>query len=69
MRWSAPTIDPLCGSILDDGRIDLDTNPVEPAIVASPVETARLDGIEPSVWLRDSLTHMVDGSRLGDLVT
>ncbi len=31
-RWSALTVDPLCGSILDDGPVDLDTNSVERAI-------------------------------------
>ena len=88
-RWSALT------RFLDDGRIDLDTNPVERAIrpialgrknslfagsqgganrwaiVASLVETAKLNGVEPFVWLRDSLTRMVDGhpvSRLDELL-
>jgi len=70
---------------VDDGRIDLDTNPVERAIrpvalgrknalfagseggadrwaiVASLIETARLNGIEPFAWLRDALTRMIAG--------
>ena len=80
---------------LDDGRIELDTNPVERAIrpvalgrknslfagskggarrwaiVASLIETARLNGIEPYAWLRDSLALMIDGhpaSRLAELL-
>jgi len=78
-RWTALT------RFLDDGRIDLDTNPVERsirpialgrknslfagseggarrwAIVASLVETAKLNGVEPFAWLRDVLTRMVEG--------
>ncbi len=78
-RWSALT------RFIDDGRIDLDTNPVERAIrpialgrknslfagseggagrwaiVASLIETAKLNGIEPYAWLRDALTCMVEG--------
>lgn len=70
---------------IDDGCIDLDTNPVERAIrsvvlgrknalfagseggagrwaiVASLIETAKLNGIEPFSWLRDVLTRMVAG--------
>ena len=70
---------------LDDGRIDLNTNPVERAIrpidlgrknslfagsdggacrwaiVASLVETAKLNGVEPFAWLRNSLTLMIEG--------
>ncbi|MGI4793734.1 MAG: IS66 family transposase, partial [Janthinobacterium lividum] len=88
-RWSALT------RFLDDGRIDLDTNPVERAIrpialgrknslfagsegganrwaiVASLVETARLNGVEPFAWLRDSLTLLITGhpaSRLDELL-
>ena len=88
-RWSA------LPRLLDDGRIDLDTNPVERAIrpialgrknslfagsdggakrwaiVASLVETAKLNGVEPYAWLRDSLTRMADGhpvSRLDELL-
>lgn len=41
------------------------------AIVASLIETAKLNGVEPHVWLRDSLTMMVDGhpaSCLDDLL-
>ena len=78
-RWSALI------RFLDDGRIDLDNNPVERAIrpislgrknslfagseggagrwaiVASLIETAKLNGVEPYAWLRDSLTMMVSG--------
>ncbi len=88
-RWSALT------RFLNDGRIDLDNNPVERAIrpislsrknslfagseggakrwaiVASLVETAKLNGIEPYAWLRDSLTIMANGhlgNRLDDLL-
>ena len=70
---------------LDDGRIDLDTNPVEWAIrpmalgrknslfvgsesgasrreiVASPVDTASLNGVEPYAWLHDTLIRAVHG--------
>ncbi|MEJ5154654.1 IS66 family transposase [Gluconobacter wancherniae] len=70
---------------IEDGCIDLDTNPVERtirpvtlgcrnalfagsegganrwAIVASLIETAKLNGIEPFGWLRDVLTRMIDG--------
>jgi hypothetical protein len=41
------------------------------AIVASLIETAKLNGIEPFAWLRDVLTRMVDGhpnQRLDDLL-
>ena len=41
------------------------------AIVASLVETAKLNGVEPYVWLRDSLTMMANGhpvSRLDELL-
>ena len=78
-RW------PALIRFLDDGRIELDTNPVERAIrpvalgrknslfagseggarrwaiVASLVETAKLNSIEPFAWLRDALTCMVEG--------
>ncbi len=78
-RWPA-----LC-RFLDDGRIELDTNPVERAIrpvalgrknhlfagsdggadrwaiVASLLETAKLTGIEPYVYLKDVLERMTDG--------
>ncbi|MBO1360277.1 IS66 family transposase [Acetobacter sacchari] len=80
---------------VDEGHIDLDTNPVERAIrpvalgrknalfagseggadrwaiVASLIETARLNGIEPFAWLRDVLTRMVAGypaAELGQLL-
>ena len=88
-RWSALT------RFLDDGRIDLDNNPVERAIrpialgrknslfagsaggadrwaiIASLVETAKLNGVEPFAWLRDSLTLMIEGhpaSRFDELL-
>ncbi len=78
-RW------PALSRFLDDGRIELDTNPVERAIrpvalgrknslfagseggaqrwavVASLVETAKLNGIEPFVWLQDTLRRMAGG--------
>jgi transposase len=78
-RWTA------LGRFLDDGRIDLDTNPVERAIrpvslgrknslfegsdggagrwavVASLIETCKLNGIEPYAWLCDVFVRMVDG--------
>jgi len=41
------------------------------AIVASLIETAKLNGIEPFSWLRDVLTRMIDGypiSRIGELL-
>ena len=88
-RWGALT------RFLDDGRIDLDTNPVERAIrpvalgrknalfagsdggaqrwamVASLVETAKLNGVEPYAWLRATLTRMAEGhpaSKLDELL-
>ena len=84
-RWAALT------RFLDDGRIDLDTNPVERsirpialgrknslfagsdggakrwAIVASLIETAKLNGIEPFAWLRETLTLMVNGHPVSGL--
>ena len=78
-RW------PALSRFLDDGRIELDTNPVERAIrpvalgrknslfagseggarrwaiVASLIETAKLNGIEPYAWLRNTLARVVDG--------
>ena len=80
---------------VDDGRIDLDTDPVERAIrpvalgrknalfacseggadrwaiVASLIETAKLNGIEPFAWLRDVLTRMIEGhptAQIGQLL-
>ena len=76
-RWTA------LGRFLDDGRIDLDTNPVERAIrpvslgrknslfagsyggadrwaiVASLIETCKLNGIEPYAWLNNALIRMI----------
>ena len=78
-RWTALT------RFLNDGRIELDTNPVERAIrpvalgrknalfagseggagrwaiVASLIETAKLNGVAPFAWLRDALTRMLEG--------
>ncbi|WP_428375001.1 transposase domain-containing protein [Lichenicoccus sp.] len=42
------------------------------AIVASLIETAELNGLEPYAWLRDSLASMADGYpsyRLGELMS
>lgn len=88
-RWTALT------RFLDDGRIELDTNPVERAIrpvalgrknhlfagsdggghrwavVASLIETAKLNGVEPYAWLSDVLARMVEGhpaNRLDELM-
>ena len=88
-RWPA-----LC-RFLDDGRIELDNNPVERAIrpvalgrknhlfagsdggadrwavIASLLETARLNGVEPYTYLKDVLKRMADGhpmSRIDDLL-
>jgi transposase len=78
-RWPA-----LC-RFLDDGRIELDNNPVERAIrpvalgrknhlfagsnggaerwavVASLLETAKLNGVEPYAYLKDVLERMTNG--------
>jgi len=81
--------------ILDDGRIELDTNIVERsmrpqaltrknalfaghddgaenwAILASLIETAKLNGIDPQAWLADCLTRLVNlwpNSRLDQLM-
>ena len=88
-RWTALT------RFLDDGRIDLDTNPVERAIrpvtlgrknalfagsdggadrwavVASLIETAKSNGVEPYAWLHNVLARMVNGhsnQKLDDLL-
>jgi transposase len=88
-RWEALT------RFLDDGRVELDTNPVERAIrpvalgrknhlfagsdggghrwavVATLIETARLNGVEPYAYLKDVLTRMTDGhpiNRLDELL-
>lgn len=37
------------------------------AVVASLIETAKLNGVEPYAWLRDVLTRMVDGHPAGRL--
>jgi transposase len=78
-RWPA-----LC-RFLEDGRIELDNNPVERAIrpvalgrknhlfagsdggadrwavVASLLETAKLNGVEPYTYLKDVLERMTNG--------
>jgi len=88
-RWNALI------RVLDDGRTDLDTNPIERAIrpvalgrknslfagsdggadrwaiLASMIETAKLNDVEPYAWLRDVLTKMVEGhpmQRLDELL-
>jgi transposase len=80
---------------LDDGRVDLDTNPVERAMrpvalgrknalfassdegaenwaaVASLIETAKLNGVDPQRYLTDLLTRLVNGwsnSRIDELM-
>ena len=80
---------------LDDGRIDLDNNPVERsmrpqaltcksvlfgghdhgaenwAVVASLIETCKLNGIDPCTRLADVITRLVNPrpmSRLDDLL-
>jgi transposase len=84
-RWPA-----LC-RFLDDGRIELDNNPVERAIrpvalgrknhlfagsdgggrrwalVCSLIASAKLNGVEPYVYLRDILERMVAGHPAGRL--
>ena len=89
VRWTGLT------RFLEDGRVELDTNPVERAIrpvalgrknhlfagsdrgakrwatVASLVETAKLNRVEPCAYLADVLQRMVDGhpaSRLDELL-
>lgn len=89
VRWPA-----LC-RFLDDGRIELDNNPVERAIrpvalgrknhlfagsdggaerwavIASLIETAKLNGVEPYAYLKDVLNRMTNGhpmSRIDDLL-
>jgi transposase len=88
-RWESFT------RFLDDGRIELDTNPVERAIkpvvltrknalfagsdgggrswaiIASLIETCRLNNVEPFAYLRDVLTRLVAGhpaNRLDELL-
>lgn len=88
-RWPA-----LC-RFLDDGRIELDNNPVERAIrpvalgrknhlfagsdggaerwavIASLIETAKLNAVEPYAYLKDVLERMANGhpmSRIDDLL-
>lgn len=88
-RWSALT------RFLDDGCVELDTNPVERAIrpialgrknhlfagsdrggkrwatVASLVETARLNQVEPTAYIADVLQRMANGhpaNRLDELL-
>ena len=81
--------------LLDDGRIEIDTNVVERsirpialnrknalfagsdkgganwAIIASLIETAKLNGVNPHAWLTDTLTKLVNcwpASRIDDLM-
>lgn len=88
-RWDGLT------RFLDDGRVELDTNPVERAIrpvalgrknhlfagsdgggkrwatMASLLETAKLNAVEPHAWLSDVLHRMTNGhpaARLDDLL-
>ena len=88
-RWPALT------RFLDDGRIELDNNPVERAIrpialgrknhlfagsdgggvrwatICSLIATAKLNNVEPFIWLSDVLQRMTDGhpaSRLDELL-
>jgi len=88
-RWPA-----LC-RFLEDGRIELDNNPVERAIrpvalgrknhlfagsdggadrwavIASLLETAKLNGVEPYAYLKDVLERMTNGhpmSRIDELL-
>jgi len=89
VRWPA-----LC-RFLDDGRVELDNNPVERAIrpvalgrknhlfagsdggadrwaiIASLIETAKLNRVDPFAYLKDVLERMTNGhprSRLDDLL-
>ncbi len=88
-RWTGLT------RFLEDGRIELDTNPVERAIrpialgrknhlfagsdgggkrwaiMASFIETCKLNGVEPHAWLSDVLQRMANGhpaSHIDDLL-
>ncbi len=78
-RWDGLT------RFLDDGRVELDTNPVERAIrpvalgrknhlfagsdgggkrwaiMASLIETAKLNDVEPHAWITDVLARMANG--------
>src|ERR1700688_4848349 len=66
-RWPALT------RFLDDGRIELDNNPVDHlfagsdggaarwATICSLIATAKLHNVEPFAWLRDVLQRMTDG--------
>lgn len=89
VRWEA------LSRFLEDGRIELDTNPVERAIrpvalgrknhlfagsdggaqrwaiIASLIETAKLNGVEPYAYLKDILERLTQGhsmSRIDDLL-
>ena len=66
---------------LDDGRIDLDNNAVERsfhplalnrmAVIAMLIESCKLSGIDPHIWLTEALTKLVNGysaNSVGDLM-
>ncbi|WP_256371272.1 transposase [Methylorubrum sp. Q1] len=64
-RWRALT------RVFDDGRIGLDNNPAERAAAFSTlIETAKLNGRDAEVSLRDVLTRIADhpARRLGDSI-
>jgi transposase len=79
MRWTGLTL------ILDDGRVEMDSNTVERtirhialnrknalfagsddggdnwAIIASLIETAKLNAVDPLAWLTDTLKRLARG--------
>ena len=86
MRYGLSRWQGLC-RFLDDGRIEIDTNTVERsknalfagsdegganwAIIASLIETAKLNGVNPHAWLADTLTKLVNrwpASRIDELM-
>jgi hypothetical protein len=84
-HWNGLVVDPLRGSILEDGRLELDTNTVERAIrpvtitrknslfagndnggrhwaiIATLIQSAKLNGVEPLAWLTDVIERIVSG--------
>lgn len=90
LKYIAKYWDGLC-LFLDDGRIELDNNPVERtirpialnrknalfaghdagaqnwAVIASPIETCKLNGIEPHRYLSCVLTAIVGGHKQTDI--